>query len=74
MEVKHSSKVLQNRAFTYFVKDYDAKNKIYTLENPITKDIRKISKEEFDKVHGGTPAPSQGTGFHHKTENKSGKH
>ena len=51
MQVKHSNKLLQNRAFTYYLKDYDAKNKIYTLENPITKDVKRISKEEFERAY-----------------------
>ena len=51
MNMKHSNKELQNRAFTYYLKDYDAKNKIYTLENPITKDIKRISKEEFERAY-----------------------
>ena len=51
MKIKHSSQILQNRAFTYYVKDYDVRHRIYTLENPITKDIKKVSKEEFDKMY-----------------------
>ena len=51
MDNKDSKKVLQTRAFTYFVKDYDAKKKIYTLENPITKDIKIVTKEDFEKAH-----------------------
>ena len=50
MKMKHSNPILQNRAFTYYIKDYDSKKKIYTLENPITKDIKRITKEEFDKL------------------------
>ena len=50
MNKKQAEKERQNKAFTYFVKDYDAKNKIYTLENPETNDIKKISKEDFDKM------------------------
>ena len=49
--VKQTNKFLQNRAFTYYVKDYDVRNKVYTLVNPITKDTKRISKEEFDKMH-----------------------
>ena len=50
MDAKQANKELKNKAFTYFVKDYDAKNKIYTLENPSTNDIKKITKEDFDKL------------------------
>ena len=50
MNVKEAAKELQNRAFTFYVKDYDSRNKIYTLENPITKETKRISKEEFDKM------------------------
>ena len=51
MKVKHSNVMLQDRAFTYYIKDYDVRKRIYTLENPITKDIKVISKEEFDKIY-----------------------
>ena len=51
MKMKHSNVILQDRAFTYYIKDYDIRKRIYTLENPITKDIKMISKEEFDKIY-----------------------
>ena len=48
MEKTEKDKAKKNKLFTYFVTDFDSKNKIYTLENPVTNDVKKISKEEFD--------------------------
>ena len=50
MNVKDAAKELQNRAFTFYVKDYDSRNNIYTLENPITKETKIVSKEDFDRL------------------------
>ena len=50
MNVKEAAKEIQNRAFTFYVKDYDSRNKIYTLENPITKETKRVSKEDFDRM------------------------
>jgi hypothetical protein len=48
---------MQQRAFTFFVKDYDSRKRIYTLENPITKETRTMTKEEFDAMQGERPQP-----------------
>jgi len=47
----YSDKVLENKSFTYFVVDYDSKTREYTLQNPITKDIKIMSEEEFDRLY-----------------------
>ena len=54
MKVKHSNTAIQNKAFTYYIKDYDARKRIYTLENPLTKEIKQIAKDEFDKIYGSS--------------------
>ena len=48
--VKHTNQALQERAFTYHVIDYDNHKREYILQNLITKEIKRIPKEDYDKL------------------------
>ena len=48
--VKHTNQILQERAFTYHVIDYDNLKKEYILQNLITKEIKRIPKDDYDKM------------------------
>ena len=50
-----ANKTLQTDAFTFFIKDYDEKKMLYTLENPITKET--IQMEAHTKK---SPRKNQG--------------
>ena len=70
MDAKQTSKEIENKAFTYYVKDYDIKKKIYTLENPVTKDVKRIPKEDFDKMRD---EQNNASGFHFPETQKKQK-
>jgi len=49
--MKRSEQILQNKSFTYNVIEYDSRTKEYVLENAVTKEPRRISKEEFHELY-----------------------
>jgi len=44
-------KMLSQGCFTYKVISYDCKTKLYTLEHPVTKEKKFITKDDFNELY-----------------------
>ena len=48
--MKHTNHFLMDKAFTYNVTGYDNKKREYILVNAITKEEKRIPKNDFDEM------------------------
>lgn len=48
--MKHTNHFLMDKAFTFHVTGYDNKKNEYILQNQITKEEKRIPKNEFDEM------------------------
>ena len=51
INVKHTNHEFLEKAFTYHVIDYDNLKREYVLQNLVTKEIKRIPKEDYEQMH-----------------------